>query len=132
MAKFRNGFVTNSSSSSFIICFARIEDEEKANEIIKKFDLEDCINTYDEVNEQSCFGCIGADWANATIWLGDKFNSHPDSKFIVITDSNGADYDENGEPEYDYDLTMDDAINAITEENGFVDIETAVGEGRDG
>ena len=34
--KFRNSFVTNSSSSSYIICFARIADEEKAQKIIDK------------------------------------------------------------------------------------------------
>ena len=35
--KIRKGFVTNSSSSSFIICFARIADKEKAQKIIDQF-----------------------------------------------------------------------------------------------
>lgn len=38
--KIRKGFVTNSSSSSFIICFARIADKEKAQKIIDQFNLD--------------------------------------------------------------------------------------------
>ena len=35
--KIRTDFVTNSSSSSYIICFARIANEDKANKIIEKY-----------------------------------------------------------------------------------------------
>ena len=37
--KIRNGFVTNSSSASFIVCFARVEDEEKAKKIAAKHEF---------------------------------------------------------------------------------------------
>lgn len=37
--KIRSDYVTNSSSSSYIICFARIADEGKAKAIIDKYNL---------------------------------------------------------------------------------------------
>lgn len=37
-----------------------------------------------------------------------------------------------GDAVYDYDYSMSEAIDAITEVNGFADIEVAEGEGRDG
>ena len=46
MAKIRTDFVTNSSSSSYIICFARIADEEKAKRIIEKHNLD--VNVFDK------------------------------------------------------------------------------------
>lgn len=64
--------------------------------------------------------------------VDDILSKHPDSKYIVITDSNEAYYDDDGEPEYDYDFGMNAAISEITEENGFTDIDVAEGEGRDG
>lgn len=130
--KIRTDFVTNSSSSSYIICFARIKDEEKAQNIIDKHNL----NVYDAngVNkEKNWYGELGADWCGAIIYGVDEILAvHPDDKYVIIEDSNEAYYDEDGEPEYDYDFGMNDAIDAVNEENGFTDIEVAEGEGRDG
>ena len=131
--KIRRDFVTNSSSSSYIICFARIADEEKASKIIEKHNLE--VFNVEGVNEEKNWsGELGADWCGATIWGVDKIlAAHPDDKYIIIEDSNEAEYDEDSyEPIYDYDFAMNDAIDDITEENGFADIECAEGEGRDG
>lgn len=130
--KIRNDFVTNSSSSSFIICFARIEDEEKAKKIIDKYNLH--VLDVEGVNEKKNWGGeLGADWCGAIIYGVDNILSkYPDSKYIVITDSNEAYYDDYGEPEYDYDFDMDAVIGEITEENGFTDIDVAEGKGRDG
>lgn len=130
--KIRNDFVTNSSSSSFIICFARIENEEKAKKIIDKYNLR-MLNVEGVNEEKNWYGELGADWCGAIIYgVDDILSKHPDSKYIVITDSNEAYYDDNGELEYDYDFGMNAAISEITEENGFTDIDVAEGEGRDG
>lgn len=129
--KFRKDFVTNSSSASYIICFARISDKKKAKEIIDKYDIE--ILNADDVRHQMAYGELGADWAGACIWGVDKIlNDNPDDEFIVIEGYNDADYDDDGEPEYNYDFDEDKIITDITEANGFTNIEVAEGEGRNG
>lgn len=131
--KIRTDYVTNSSSSSYIICFARIADEKKARPIIEKYNLD--VFDIDGVNgEKNWCGDLGADFCGAIIWGVDKILAeHPDDKYIIIEDSNEAYYDEDSwEPIYDDCFSMDDAIGEITEENGFADIDTAYGEGRDG
>ena len=133
MTKIRMSFVTNSSSSSFIICFARIADKEKAQKIIDKYDLD--VFDRDGVNgEKNWCGELGADYAGAIIWnVDDILETHPNDEFIIIEDSNEAYYyDDDGEPIYNYNFSMNDAIDEITEENGFADIEVSEGEGRDG
>lgn len=130
--KIRCGFVTNSSSSSYIICFARIKDEEKAQKIIDKYDLD----TFDAkgVKDEMRYGELGADWAGAIIWGTDEIlEAHPDDKYVIIEDWLDADYDEDScEPIYDYDFEANAAIEEITEANGFVNIEVSEGEGRNG
>lgn len=129
--KIRTDFVTNSSSASYIVCFSRIADKEKAQKIIDKYNL----NTYDRYGLQEV--CDGdyefeVDWAG--IWFSVKsiVEEHPDDKFVVITDYCDASYNDDGEPEYDYDFSMNDAISALTNENGFDNIRSCIGEGRDG
>lgn len=130
--KIRSDYVTNSSSSSYIICFARIADEKKAKAIIDKYNLN--VFNVDGVNqEKNWCGELGAAFCGAIIYGVDKvLNNNPNSNFIIIEDSNdGIEY-EWGEVEYDYNFSMDDAIAEITKENGFADIEISQGEGRDG
>ena len=130
--KIRTDYVTNSSSSSYIICFARIADEEKARKVIDKYDLD--VFDVDGVNgEKNWLGELGSSWCEAVIYGVDEvLKKHPDDKYIIIQDSNDAYYDEDYEPIYDDCFGMDDAINEITEENGFANIDSAYGEGRNG
>lgn len=130
--KIRSDYVTNSSSSSYIICFARIADEEKAKAIIDKYNLS--VFNFDGVNqEKNWCGELGADFCGAIIYGVDEvLINNPNSNFIIIEDSNDGVEDEWGDVEYDYDFSMNDTIDEITEENGFADIEVSQGEGRDG
>lgn len=134
--KIRNDFVTNSSSSSYIICFARIKDEEKANKIIEKHGL-DVFDVAGVKGEMRWTGELGADWCGAIICDADKIlKAHPDDKYIIIEDFNDAYYEEDDDGYYDtiydYDFSMNDAIGEITEENGFTDIDVQEGEGHNG
>jgi uncharacterized phage-like protein YoqJ len=134
--KIRQDFVTNSSSSSYIICFARIADEEKAKKILNKHDIE--ILSAEDVRHEMRWGELGADWAGACIWCADRIlKEHPDDKYIILEECNDACeyWDEERDDyiiDYDYNFDVNDAIDDITEENGFANIEVAEGEGRNG
>lgn len=129
--KIRKDYVTNSSSSSYIICFARIKDEDKARPIIEKYNLD--VFDVNGVKKEMYWGELGADWAGAIIWGADKIlENHPDDKFIIIDECLDAEYDDEGDPIYDYDFTVNDEISEITEENGFANIDVAEGEGMNG
>ena len=131
--RIRMDYVTNSSSSSYIICFARIKDEEKANKIIEKHGLK-IFDVSGVKGEMRWTGELGADWAGATIWNADKIiEKYPDDKFIIIEDWLEADWDDDAEEDiFHYDFDANDAINEITEENGFTNIDVQEGEGRNG
>ena len=133
--KFREDFVTNSSSASYIICFARVVDMDKAKPIIDKYKL-DLLDINDVKDEMSWCG-LGCDWADAYIYDADNvLETHPDDKYIIIEECLDAYYEEDDdgyyEPLYDYDFSVNEAISNITEENGFADIDVAEGEGRNG
>ena len=134
--KFREDFVTNSSSASYIICFARIKDEDKVNKIIAKHNLD--VLSVDDVKHEMRQGELGADWAGAYIWDADRIiKEYPDSKYVILEECIDAYEEYNEEYDdydtiYDYDFSINDAIDEITEENGFTDIDCAEGEGRNG
>lgn len=130
--KFRKDFITNSSSASYIICFARIANEDIAKRIIDKHSIEVYNNI--EVWREMRYGFLGADWAGATIWEADDIlRKNPNGKYVIIDEYLDADYDEDScEPIYFYGFDVDEVINDITEENGFVDIYVAEGEGYNG
>lgn len=134
--KIRNDFVTNSSSSSYIICFARIVDEEKAKVIIDKHGID--VLSEKDVRCEMRWGELGADWACACTYGADSIlKAHPDGKYIILEECNDAveywdEEEDSYEIIYDYDFRINDVIEDITEENGFTDVQIAEGEGRNG
>ena len=138
--KFRTGFVTNSSSSSFICCFARIFDEEKAKKILEQYPGDIDVYTAEEalnaINHSSWRGWLDCDWAGVYMTPSvDYIKQHMNSRFVVSENCTELYEDEDGYIDYDdvdYEECTTSAIEAITEENGFADIECQFGAGRDG
>lgn len=138
--KIRRDFVTNSSSSSFICCFARIADQQKAQTTLDKH--EDKIDVYTaeevlaELERNSTWSkWLEYDWAGIDATPSKEYiEQHKGDRFIVITDSEDLYEDEDGYIDYDVDYSDFDteAIDDITEEHGFADIDCQYGAGRDG
>ena len=129
--KIRTDFVTNSSSSSFIVCFARVSDREKAQSVIDKYNLQ----TYSAEEVRKEYGYwddyIGNDFAR--VYPGDVLKEYPNDSFIIIWDSNDAWYDEEeDEYIYDYSFSCNEVIDELLKNDGFSDIMTDEGEGFDG
>lgn len=137
--KIRNGFVTNSSSSSFICCFARIADEEKAKKILEKYEYDIDVYTAEEaleaIDRRGWSGWLDCDWAGVYMTPSKEYiKEHMNSRFVVSEHCEEIWEDEDGEADYDVDYSDFDTtvIDQITEENGFADIECQCGAGRDG
>ena len=126
--KIRTSFVTNSSSSSFICVLAKVADKEKAQPIIDKHGLD--VYTGKEIKEGNT-DISDVDWAG--IW----FNfDHLDDSAIYAYYEDYADLfeDEDGDVDYDFDEDNHntEAIDAVTEANGFTAIDVQCGAGRNG
>jgi hypothetical protein len=140
--KIRNGFVSNSSSSSFIIGIARVSDEEKLNKYIK----DNNISNVDIVDLDYIKKAWDINIRNNSISLESFMTDvttkiiSDDDKFILLDYIGGDDSDFwNGDYyDYDIDLTFFDynlikAYDLFNKKNiGIVDADSTYGAGRNG
>lgn len=78
---------------------------------------------------------LEADWAGVDVTpKEDYIKEHVGDQFVVSEDRQDIDEDEDGYPDYDVDYSYFNtaAIDDITEENGFAEIDCQWGAGRDG
>jgi hypothetical protein len=128
LMKIRASFVTNSSSSSFICCLAKVSDKEKAQVIIDKYELD--VYTGKELKEEYYIGNV--DWAG--VWIN-KSKLNEEDIYVYYDDF--TDIEENEDNDYDFEeenhspLVME-TIDSISENNGFTNIDVQCGAGRNG
>jgi len=152
--KVRNGFVSNSSSSSFICCIAQIKDREKVQNWISTLVLNEYENEYDysiqkskNINkntggllQRDTNGNLVVNSFMASVSLDrSKIDDNDEILSINIVNNEGdcgsfyPDYD--GDIDYDIDLDFFDdnqieIYNGLNEENGFGLINKTYGAGR--
>lgn len=138
--KIRKDFVTNSSSSSFICCFARIADSEKAATVLSnhknKIEVYTAAEVLSELSDSKWSKWLEWDWANIDATPSREYiESHMDDSFVVVTEYQDLEEDEDGEVNYYIDYSnfsknTTDAIDAINKTNGFAEIDIQYGAGR--
>jgi len=138
--KFRCGFVSNSSSSSFIAVYAKVEFK-KAEDVLKKLNLESM--TKDEFIAKWKYEFDDGfenDWAGVQLDVPSIDELNDKSRYVYFEscdEHNDSDFWDGGE--YDYDIGLDDfssrtkqIFKQVSNENGFTDISKGFGAGRNG
>lgn len=138
--KVRMDFVTNSSSSSFIAVFAKIDNKEKAQPIIEKYgyDIYTGEQLLKEMSHSRWSKLFEWDWAGVDVTPSERYvEDNITSEFIFFSDSEDIQEDEDGDTNYDIDSSdfsnwTNEAIDAVNKHNGFTDIDCQYGAGRNG
>lgn len=146
--KIRNGFVSNSSSSSFIIGLAVVEDRKALEEFLGTGLVKTCVTTVEELKENTSWEakyqggtvCVES-FTYASVEL-DISDLPDDTQIFVYSEYEGDDSDFWNEDwgEYNYDIDIDDfsesmqkAASAIwSGTNGLKKGDAAYGAGRNG
>lgn len=139
--KIRTGFVSNSSSSSYVIGVARVTDEEKLKAFIEEHKLQYDANIYTTEEAINAGG-----WSPPTTKIGDKtyfcceafdcnevrieIDPEKNEKFVSFYHCDDIMEDEDGPVEPD--VIEDGGIYSLTEEHGVTDIKVSEGYGRNG
>jgi len=155
--KIRNGFVSNSSSSSFIIGIAKIEDREKFDAWLEEnadklgYDFGSAFSPLkickvkdldSEYKKEAIVSVESFIWADVNIPLDEL----DDEDEVVIFDFIGDEgdscfsvYDGDDWVDYDYDIDLDffeepeqKAYDGLSEENGLSMVSKTYGAGRNG
>ena len=150
--KTRKGFVSNSSSSSFIISVGEITDREKFNKFCTEHNVT-LENNYDflilnqsefiELQAESGWGTVldCGDWAGywgGTQKVKDFFEENPEATIFIKTgtgpDGDHMFVDDDGDCDYDVDLSDFEAIDQLFYEGaqGTRIFDCHYGAGRDG
>jgi hypothetical protein len=153
--KTRNGFVSNSSSSSFIIAIGKVIDKEKALSFITSCDileyywsiskLSDIINQKDlaTVNDNEI---VVESFEGSSVALNRSSLKEDDEVLVICIANNEGDsgifdgYIGNGEyGEINYDIILSDLpkrqvrlYDGLNEENGIINVNKTYGAGRNG
>ena len=145
--KKRIGYVSNSSSSSFICCYATVTDIDKAKEYVEQAGLDkyDCqiMTTEQAIEKKTGWSDYGADWAG--VWCEPNIEKDEDHYYLVFESCGGAgdsdsDFCDSTDDWYpDYGVDFDDFteqerefIGGVSEETGFTNINIGYGAGRNG
>lgn len=141
--RIRLGFVSNSSSSSFICCYATVTDIDKAKKYLKEMkDIEaEILTTEEALARKESWNEFGADWAG--VWCEPKIEEDKDYHYLIFESCGGAGDSDHDFMEddwcCDYDVDYSDFekfethfIDGVCKDNGFINIEVGYGAGRNG